>query len=94
LPLAQAVRAATERYVDDLAAFPKTIWLQNHGLICPGRTCAEAIAATRMSVKAARVWLQALQTDQKVHELTQEQIARIDKRPDEHYRQRMLWQKI
>lgn len=91
LPLAKAIREAVIEYNEREEMPPKTIWLQNHGLICLGRSTAEVIAATRMSVKAARVWLGALQCGRELTTLTQHQINRIHSRPDEHHRQRLLW---
>lgn len=92
IPLANAIRASIEQYVEREGGPPKTIWLQNHGLICCGRSSKEVIAATRMSVKAARVWMGAMQTGRPITSLTKAQIARIHTRPDEHHRQRLLWQ--
>jgi L-ribulose-5-phosphate 4-epimerase len=92
LELAQAIRSGVRCYVNESGALPKTIWIRNHGLICLGATTHEVLTATRMSVKAARIWLGALQTGVQVRSLSAEQIERIHSRPDEHYRQRLLWQ--
>ncbi|HWD40442.1 MAG TPA: class II aldolase/adducin family protein [Fimbriimonas sp.] len=91
LPLARAIRTAVEGYVQDHGAVPKTIWLGSHGLIALGKTVDEVESATLMSAKAARVWLGALSSHRSLHTLTPEQIERIHSRPDEHYRQRLLW---
>jgi len=91
LPLARAIRNNVRAYIRAHGETPKTIWLQNHGLIALGRSPREVESATRMGVKAARVWLGAMQTGQPLHPLTPTQIARIHTRPDEHYRQRLLW---
>jgi rhamnose utilization protein RhaD (predicted bifunctional aldolase and dehydrogenase) len=90
--LAQAIREGVRSYADENGALPKTIWIRNHGLICVGKSTHEVLTATRMSVKAARVWLGAIQTGKPVKTLTPEQVERIHTRPDEHYRQRLLWQ--
>jgi L-ribulose-5-phosphate 4-epimerase len=92
LPLAKAIRKSIVSYVRKWASSPKTIWLQNHGLITLGRTPDEVESATMMAVKAARVWLGALSTGREIHTLNEEQVSRIHTRPDEHYRQRLLWQ--
>ncbi|MCC7229515.1 MAG: class II aldolase [Fimbriimonadaceae bacterium] len=92
LPLAKAIRASVDRYIRRWEETPKTIWLQNHGLIALGKSPREVESATQMSVKAARVWLGALSSGQEIHPLAEEQIKRIHTRPDEHYRQRLLWQ--
>lgn len=92
LELARAIRAGVQAYVLETGALPKTIWIRNHGLICIGSTPREVLTATRMSVKAARIWLGALQTGLDIVTLTPQEIERIHTRPDEHYRQRLLWQ--
>jgi L-ribulose-5-phosphate 4-epimerase len=90
--LSVAIRKAVEDFRGEEGELPKTIWLQNHGLICMGRTPEEVLSATQMSVKAARVWLGALQAGKFPLTLTKQQIERIHRRPDEHYRQRLLRQ--
>ncbi len=90
--LANAVKAAVEKYVEEQGSVPKTIWMQNHGLIAIGKSAREIESATLMSVKAARVWLGALSSGISLHTLTPEQVARIHTRPDEHYRQKLLWE--
>jgi L-ribulose-5-phosphate 4-epimerase len=92
LPLARAVRAGVLDYASREGVLPKTIWIRNHGLICLGATPHEVLTATRMSVKAARIWLGALQMGKEIVSLPRHEIDRIHKRPDEHYRQRLLWQ--
>ncbi len=91
LPLARAIKDAVQEYAKNFGTIPKTIWLQNHGLITMGRNAAEVKSAMTMSVKSARVWLAALASGQKLNPMTQVQIERIHSRPDEHYRQRLLW---
>lgn len=91
LPLAKAIRASVERFVEEFGMVPKTIWLENHGLIAMGKTSAEVESATFMSAKSARAWLGALATGRTPRTLTPEQVERIHTRPDEHYRQRLLW---
>jgi L-ribulose-5-phosphate 4-epimerase len=90
LLLAVAIRSAVERYQEKWGSWPKTIWLQNHGLICLGTTGAEVRSAAQMSVKAARVVLEAMQTKSEMRPLSPGQIRQIYDWPDEHYRQRML----
>ncbi len=92
LPLAQAIRTAVERHVEAWGGVPKTIWLGNHGLIALGRSASEVESASRMAVKAAQAWLGALATGKPIRPLTSAEIERIHTRPDEHYRQRLLWQ--
>lgn len=92
LPLAQAIKSSVEHYIQRLEETPKTIWLENHGLIALGATAREALSATLMSIKAARVWLNGLASGLELKPLTAEQISRIHTRPDEHYRQALLRQ--
>lgn len=87
LALAHAVREGVETYVAEWGAVPRTIWMGNHGLIALGANRREVESATLMSAKAARVRLGGATTP-----LTRPQVERIANRPDEHYRQRLLWQ--
>jgi rhamnose utilization protein RhaD (predicted bifunctional aldolase and dehydrogenase) len=89
LPLAKALKGAIERYQDKNGRSPKVILMQNHGLIALGKTADEVLRITAMYVKTARIILgtYALSGPQF---LTQEDVSRIDSRPDEHYRRKML----
>ena len=91
LPLAQEIQRCVTEFIERHGEAPKTIWLENHGLICLGRNVRDAESASLMAVKAARVWLNALTTGRKLKTLTPAQVSRIHTRPDEHYRQRLLW---
>lgn len=90
LPLAQEIRARVLDYMKEWEEAPRTIWLANHGLIALGSTRSQVESASRMAVKAARVWLGAMSAGETLVELSQSQIKRIHSRPDEHYRQRIL----
>lgn len=92
LELAKAIRKRVQSFIRERESLPKTIWLQNHGLITLGKTEKEAETAMRMQVKAARILLGALQSGQPLHFLSPEEVQRIHTRPDEHYRQRLLWE--
>jgi rhamnose utilization protein RhaD (predicted bifunctional aldolase and dehydrogenase) len=85
LPLAQRIHTEINAYVSDWGFPPKTILMQNHGLIALGKTAAEVEQITAMSVKAARVILGAYAMGGP-HFLTQENVDRIDTRLDEKYR--------
>ncbi len=87
LPLARAVREGVETYIEEWGSVPKTIWMGNHGLIALGANRREVESATLMSAKAARLRLGGATVA-----LTRAQVERIATRPDEHYRQRLLWQ--
>ncbi|RYG34239.1 class II aldolase [bacterium] len=81
LTLARTIR-------DTLAGreMPRTIWLENHGLIAIGETTGQCIGATRMAEKAARIRAMGA-----TRPLSEADVARIGGRPDEHHRQRQLW---
>lgn len=91
LPLAKAIREAAIRFQAAVGEPPKTYWLQNHGLITGGRTCAEAMSATLMAVKAARMLRDALASGAELRWMTDAEVAHIAGWPDEHFRQAALW---
>ena len=90
LPLARAIKSSVESFIDEFGMVPKTIWLQNHGLIAPARLIRDVESASFMAAKAARAWLGALSTGRPIVSLSQESVDRIHTRPDEHYRQRLI----
>ena len=92
LPLAKAVREAVVTFVDRHGEIPRTIWIENHGLIAVGQSPREVLGAHLMSAKAARVTLDALATGMEIKPLLPAQVERIHRRPDEHYRQQLLSQ--
>ena len=89
LPLARAVWAAVERHAGLFSQWPKVILLQNHGLIAFGQSAREVVDITAMAVKTAQVLLgtYALGGPQF---LPASHVARLDARPDEEYRRRVL----
>ncbi|CAN5670438.1 hypothetical protein BH11ARM2_BH11ARM2_00860 [soil metagenome] len=80
LPLARAIRDVLQ------GEAPRTIWLGNHGLITLGETPAQCLGATRMAEKSARIRAMGASRP-----LSEEDVARISGRSDEHHRQRQLW---
>jgi len=88
-PLARAIRERVRAFVETESRPPRLILLQNHGLIACGATPGAILAATLMAEKAAQVFIGAAALGGP-SALTPENVARIDSRPDEHYRQRML----
>lgn len=90
LELAWAIADAVTDYYERWRERPKTVWLQNHGLITMGETAAEAEAATRMAEKAATVWCRGLATGRPPRILTEEDVRHIHTWPDEHARSEML----
>jgi rhamnose utilization protein RhaD (predicted bifunctional aldolase and dehydrogenase) len=87
--LAQAIRDETEKFIAAENRPPRVILLQNHGFIALGGTTGSVLAATLMAEKAARIFTGANALGGPVA-LTAKNVARIDTRPDEHYRQRRL----
>ncbi|HEX4140767.1 MAG TPA: class II aldolase/adducin family protein [Candidatus Methylacidiphilales bacterium] len=88
-PLALAIRDKTHEFAERENRHPRIILLRNHGLIACGATTGGVLAATLMAEKAACVFIgSSLMGGQVV--LSPQHVARIDSRPDEHYRQRML----
>ncbi|MEJ0000195.1 MAG: class II aldolase/adducin family protein [Verrucomicrobiota bacterium] len=87
--LAQRIRAETNAFIEAENRPPRVILLQSHGLIALGATTGSVLAATLMAEKTARIFLGAASLGGPVG-LTPANVARIDSRPDEHYRQRML----
>jgi len=87
--LAQAIREETEKFVIAENRPPRVILLQSHGFIAIGATTGSVLAATLMAEKTAQIFTGASALGGPVA-LTPKHVARIDTRPDEHYRQRML----
>jgi rhamnose utilization protein RhaD (predicted bifunctional aldolase and dehydrogenase) len=89
LTLARTIAAEVEKFHERLGVLPKTILMQNHGLIAIGERHTEVIAALAMAEKAARVFAGTFALGGPVF-LDERQVQRIGGRIDEHYRQRML----
>jgi rhamnose utilization protein RhaD (predicted bifunctional aldolase and dehydrogenase) len=89
VPLAQAVQSALRAFRADHATTPRVIYLANHGVFVLASTSAEAILITEMVVKVARVLLGTLSAGGPAF-LPEHHVARIDGRPDEHYRRAIL----
>jgi rhamnose utilization protein RhaD (predicted bifunctional aldolase and dehydrogenase) len=88
LPLAQAIRAQTESFIDRYQNTPQTVLLENHGLIALGRTAQAVLAATLMMEKAARIFVGAASLGGPKF-LADESARRIARRPDEVYRRHL-----
>lgn len=87
--LAQKIMEETDKFIVSENRPPRVILLQNHGFIAIGATTGSVLAATLMAEKTARIFLGSAALGGAVG-LTTQNVARIDTRPDEHYRQRML----
>ena len=89
LALARATRAGVLAQIRRRGRLPRTILLENHGLIALGATPAAVLSATLMAEKAAAIFLGAARIGGPRF-LSPAQVARIAGRPDEHYRQKAL----
>ncbi len=89
IPLAIELRDRLRRHVEEHGRAPKTIYLQNHGLIALGQSETEVLRITQMADKAARILLGSLAAGGP-QPLPPEGASRIESRPDEHHRQRIL----
>jgi rhamnose utilization protein RhaD (predicted bifunctional aldolase and dehydrogenase) len=91
LPYVDPGLALARRVRDALATHgeTRTIYLGNHGLFALGTSPEHVLQITDMAVKAARVLAGALDAGGAVP-LPPAEVARIDTRPDEHYRRRAL----
>jgi rhamnose utilization protein RhaD (predicted bifunctional aldolase and dehydrogenase) len=87
--LARTIRNQTEQYIAAHHRPPRLILLHNHGLIATGANPGQVLATTLMAEKAARIFLGAAAIGTPTS-LSPENVARIDSRHDEHYRQKML----
>jgi rhamnose utilization protein RhaD (predicted bifunctional aldolase and dehydrogenase) len=87
--LAQKIREETDKFIIAENRPPRVILLQNHGFIAIGASTGSVLAATLMAEKTARIFIGAAAVGAPVG-LTEKNVARIDSRPDEHYRQKML----
>jgi rhamnose utilization protein RhaD (predicted bifunctional aldolase and dehydrogenase) len=89
VPLARKVQELLDAYIDIHNQPPKTILMQNHGLIALGRTAQQVESITAMAVKAARVLLGTYAAGGP-HFLSAQEAQRIHTRPDELYRRQSL----
>jgi rhamnose utilization protein RhaD (predicted bifunctional aldolase and dehydrogenase) len=91
VPLARAVGAAVQSFVVEHGTAPRVVYLVNHGLFVLASSSDEAVQLTDMTVKAARILLGTLAAGGPRY-LSDENVDRIDRRPDEHYRRAVLSQ--
>lgn len=89
LPLAHALRDGLREHKRRVGATPKTIYLQNHGLVALGQSASGVEQVTTMAAKHARILAGVLAAGEPVY-LTAEQADRLDTRSDEEYRRRVL----
>lgn len=89
LPLARALRDGLRTHVEHVGVPPKTVYLQNHGLVALASSAGGVEGITAMADKHARIMAGALAAGGPVF-LTPEQADSLDTRPDEEYRRRVL----
>jgi rhamnose utilization protein RhaD (predicted bifunctional aldolase and dehydrogenase) len=89
LTLARAVQRDMLARVELDGAPPKVIYLGNHGIFALGGSAEEVLQITAMAVKVSRILGGAIAVGG-VRTLSQEAVTRIDGRPDELYRRRIL----
>jgi rhamnose utilization protein RhaD (predicted bifunctional aldolase and dehydrogenase) len=89
LPLARAVRDGLRRHTDRHGSAPKLVYLGNHGIVALADTAQEVFQITQMAVKAARVLTNVLAVG-RPRPLPADSADRLDNRPDEIHRRRML----
>jgi len=89
VPLARELHRRIQEFVREHGETPRTLYLQNHGLVALGASATQVEGITAMAVKAARVLIgtHALGGPRPMSAAA---IARIHSRPDEHHRQRVL----
>jgi rhamnose utilization protein RhaD (predicted bifunctional aldolase and dehydrogenase) len=88
LLLAEAVARQTQIFMEREGHVPRIIALQNHGIIALGSGLSQAESAARMLCKAVRARQISGGSYLPLSKLDVERIAR---RPDEHYRQQLIW---
>jgi rhamnose utilization protein RhaD (predicted bifunctional aldolase and dehydrogenase) len=91
LKLAQYVADRLLEHVQQHGRAPKVLYLQNHGMFALGASADEVLQITRMAVKVARVIGGAAAVGGPSY-LSDANADRIDTRPDEEYRRRLLEQ--
>lgn len=89
IELALAFRDRLRDHQERHGAPPKTVYLQNHGLIALGESPGEVLRIHAMAVKSARILVGALAAGDPSY-LIESDADRIETRQDEHYRRKML----
>lgn len=89
LTLARVVRDKVKQFIETEGYLPRAIFMENHGLIAMGPTTSKVQAITLMAEKCAQIVVgSAVCGGAKF--LSESAVRRIDTRPDEHYRQKLL----
>ncbi len=89
LVLAREVRQRFRDYVEQEGVLPKAMMLENHGLFALGATAAKVTNITDMAEKVSRIIVGAYSLGGPRF-MPDEDVRRIDTRPDELYRQKVI----
>jgi rhamnose utilization protein RhaD (predicted bifunctional aldolase and dehydrogenase) len=89
LVLSKLVHQKFNDYLERFGKPPKAIYMQNHGFIAVGGTDKEVLNITQMAVKTARILLDAYAAGGP-NFMPDTQVNRIENRPDEHYRRKVI----
>jgi rhamnose utilization protein RhaD (predicted bifunctional aldolase and dehydrogenase) len=89
IPLARAVWKSLTEHMDSYGAPPKTVYIQNHGLIALGQNAVEVENITAMAVKAARI-VAGTYAVGGPRFMSDKDVERIHTRPDEDRRRAKL----
>jgi rhamnose utilization protein RhaD (predicted bifunctional aldolase and dehydrogenase) len=93
LPLARHVRGQIRDFIGRYGTYPKVVYLRNHGMFALGRNSDEALQITEMAQKVALILAAAESAGGAVF-MTDAEAMRIDSRPDEHHRRRLLTERV
>jgi rhamnose utilization protein RhaD (predicted bifunctional aldolase and dehydrogenase) len=91
ISLARAVRSALREFADRTGERPRTVWLENHGLLALGSSIAEVLAIAEMASKFARILSAALAVGEP-RWLSSEQAESLVARDDEIERHALIVQ--
>jgi len=91
LMLARTIAREVEAFIKRTGVVPRTILMENHGIIALGKRHTDVIAALGMAEKAARIFVGAAVLGGPIF-MSGGHVRRIEGRVDEHYRRRMLQQ--
>lgn len=89
IALAREVRRRLADHITAHGAPPRVVYLQNHGMFAVGQSADEVLGMTAMAQKCARVLIGATSLGG-VQYMDQADVHRIDTRPDEKYRRKLL----
>lgn len=89
LILARVVRDAVNEFIDEEGVLPKCIMLENHGFFAMADSPKKVKNITDMAEKMSRILIGSYTTGGP-RWMSDDDIRRIDSRPDEHYRQKSI----